>query len=135
MKKKFLNLGEFFKMSSARTRIKIFVEGLGEARGELVSFLAPRTVNMLIRKLPFEGKAVNQNGNVYFPISIRMGVEKGKNLVEPGMLGYWPQADSFCVFYSKLKLYNLVNIVGKIVENLEIFKLVKNGSIIKVEKL
>jgi len=120
--------------SFSRTNIKIVVENLGESKGELILFLAPKTVNMIVKSLPLEGKAVNLNGKVYFLTPIKTGVEKGKSIVEAGTLAYWPQANAFCIFYEKSKPCSQVNVVGKITENLQIFRNVKNGNIIKVEK-
>jgi hypothetical protein len=37
-------------------KIKFLIEGLGEAEGELVRFLAPRTIDTIVRKLPIEGR-------------------------------------------------------------------------------
>jgi hypothetical protein len=41
----------------SRIKIKFVIEGLGEAEGELVRFLAPRTIDTIVRKLPMEGRA------------------------------------------------------------------------------
>lgn len=119
---------------SSRINIKIVVENLGESKGELILFLAPKTVNLIVRSLPLEGKAVNLDGKVYFLTQIKTGVEKGKNIVEAGTLAYWPQANAFCIFYEKSKPCSQVNVIGKVKENLEIFRNVKNGSIVRVKK-
>jgi hypothetical protein len=41
----------------SRVKVKFIIEGLGEAEGELVRFLAPRTIDTIVRKLPVEGRA------------------------------------------------------------------------------
>ena len=41
----------------SRIKVKFIIEGLGEAEGELVRFLAPRTIDTIVRKLPVEGRA------------------------------------------------------------------------------
>lgn len=38
----------------SRVKIKFLIEGLGEAEGELVRFMAPRTVDTITRKLPLK---------------------------------------------------------------------------------
>ena len=40
----------------SRIKIKFLIEGLGEAEGELVRFLAPRTIDFIVRMLPLEGR-------------------------------------------------------------------------------
>jgi len=45
----------------SRVKVKFVIEALGEAEGELVRFLAPRTVDTIVRKLPVEGVRKNDN--------------------------------------------------------------------------
>jgi len=66
----------------SRVKVKFTVEGLGEAEDELVRHLAPITVSMVVRKLPFEGRAALWKEEVYFEIPVRMGEEKAKSVVE-----------------------------------------------------
>ena len=68
--------------SLARFPIKILVEGVGEARGELVSFYAPRTVEAILRRLPIEGRAAIWKEEVYFEIPVKIGGEKSRPTVE-----------------------------------------------------
>lgn len=119
----------------SRIKIKFIIESLGEAEGELVRFLAPRTVDTIVRKLPVEGRAALWKEEVYFEIPIKMGEEKAKPIVESGTIAFWPMGSALCVFYGKSQPYSPVSILGKITSNLEIFKQVKSGLTIKVELL
>ena len=119
----------------SRIKIKFIIESLGEAEGELVRFLAPRTVDTIVRKLPVEGRAALWKEEVYFEIPIKMGEEKAKPTVESGTIAFWPMGSALCVFYGKSQPYSPVSILGKITSNLEIFKQVKSGLTIKVELL
>lgn len=119
----------------SRIKIKFIIESLGEAEGELVRFLAPRTVDTIVRKLPVEGRAALWKEEVYFEIPIKMGEEKAKPTVESGTIAFWPMGSALCVFYGKSQPYSPVSILGKITNNLEIFKQVKSGLTIKVELL
>ena len=116
----------------SRVKIKFLLEGLGEAEGELVRFLAPRTVDTIVRKLPIEGRAALWKEEVYFEIPIKMGEEKAKPTVESGTIAFWPMGGALCVFYGKSQPYSPVSILGKITSNLELFRQVKSGSTIKV---
>jgi hypothetical protein len=113
-------------------KVKFNIEGLGEAEGELVRFLAPRTIDYIVRKLPIEGRAALWKEEVYFEIPIKMGEEKAKPTVETGTIAFWPMGGALCVFYGKSQPYSPVSILGKITNNLEIFRQVKSGTIIKV---
>ena len=119
----------------SRVKIKFIIEALGEAEGELVRFLAPRTIDTIVRKLPVEGRAALWKEEVYFEIPIKMGEEKAKPTVELGTIAFWPMGSALCVFYGKSQPYSPVSILGKITSNLEIFKQVKSGATIKVELL
>ncbi|MDR0373433.1 MAG: hypothetical protein LBI79_07760 [Nitrososphaerota archaeon] len=116
----------------SRIKIKFLIEALGEAEGELVRFLAPRTIDTIVRKLPMEGRAALWKEEVYFEIPIKMGEEKAKPTVEEGIIAFWPMGSALCVFYGKSQPYSPVSILGKITSNLELFKQVKSGSTIKV---
>jgi len=120
--------------SLARFPIKILIEGVGEARGELVSFYAPRTVEAILRRLPIEGRAAIWKEEVYFEIPVKIGGEKSKPTVEKGTIAYWPMGSALCIFYGESQPYSPVNMIGKIAENLDLFKGVKSGTKIRVEK-
>ena len=118
--------------SVSRVKVKFVIEGLGEAEGELVRFLAPRTIDTIVRKLPMEGRAAIWKEEVYFEIPLKMGEEKAKPTVEEGTIAFWPMGSALCVFYGKSQPYSPVSILGKITGNLDLFKQVKSGSTIKV---
>lgn len=120
--------------SVSRIPVKIVLEGLGEAEGELIRFLAPRTVGAILRKLPVEGRANVWKEEVYFEVPIKMGNEKAKKIVERGVMAYWPLGNSICIFFGETQPYSPVSVIGKINKNLELFGKVKNGMKIKIEK-
>jgi hypothetical protein len=119
----------------SRIKVKFIIEGLGEAEGELVRFLAPRTVETIVRKLPVEGRAALWKEEVYFEIPVKLGEEKAKPTVETGAIAFWPMGSALCIFYGKSQPYSPVSILGKITQNLELFNQVKSGTKIKVEQL
>lgn len=119
----------------SRIKVKFIIEGLGEAEGELVRFMAPRTIDTIVRRLPVEGRAALWKEEVYFEIPVKMGEEKAKSTVENGTIAFWPMGSAICIFFGQTQPYSPVNILGKITKNLELFKQVKSGTIIKVELL
>ena len=119
----------------SRVKVKFIVEGVGEAEGELVRFMAPRTVDLIVRRLPIEGRAALYKEEVYFETPIKMGEEKAKGTVENGTIGFWPMGSAICIFYGKTQPYSPVSILGKITANLQLFKDVKSGTKIRVESV
>ena len=117
-----------------RVPIKFLIDGVGEAEGELIRHLAPRTVDTITRKLPIEGRAALWKEEVYFEIPIKMGDEKARSRVEKGTIAFWPMGNALCIFYGETQPYSPVNIVGEVTGNLEIFSHAKSGTRIKVEK-
>lgn len=121
--------------SISRIPIKFVIEGVGEAEGELVRYLAPRTVDAVTKALPIEGRAALWKEEVYFEIPVRMGEEKAEPTVEKGVIAYWPMGKALCIFYGESQPYSPVNVVGKVTKNLEIFERVESGAKIRVEKI
>jgi len=120
--------------SVSRLPVKFILESVGEAEGELIRHLAPRTVDAIVKKLPTEGRAAIWKEEVYFEIPVKMGEEKARSKVEKGDLAFWPMGNAFCIFYGDSQPYSSVNIVGKVTKNLELFAGVKSGSVIRVER-
>ena len=119
----------------SRIRVKFLIESLGEAEGELVRFMAPRTVDTIVRKLPVEGRAAIWKEEIYFEIPIKMGEEKAKPTVETGAIAFWPMGSALCVFYGTSQPYSPVSILGKVTKNLDLFKQIKSGTRVRVEAL
>jgi hypothetical protein len=116
-------------------KVRLIAESVGEAEGELVRFHSPMTVDNLARALPFEGRAARWKEEVYFETPVKMGSEKAKSKVEVGTMAYWPMGSALCVFYGPTDPYSPVNVVGKITANLEMFRSLKSGTKIRVEKV
>ena len=120
--------------SSSRIPVKFFVQGLGEADGELVRFRAPRTVDALVRKMPLEGRAALLKGGFYFAVPLQMGLEKPVKTVSSGTIAFWPLGSALCLFYDDAPTYSPVNVVGNASFN-EVYREVQMGTIIRVEKV
>ncbi len=118
-----------------RYKIRLIAESYGEAEGEMIRFQSPMTVDNLAKALPFEGRAAKWREEIYFETPVRLGAEKPRPKVEVGTIAYWPMGSALCIFYGPTDPYSPVNIVGKIVSNLEMFRTVKSGTKIRVEKI
>ena len=122
-------------LSVSRVPIKFVIEGVGEAEGELIRHLSPRTAGAILRTLPVEGRAALWREEVYFEIPVKAGEEKAKAIVEKGDIAFWPMGSALCIFYGESQPYSPVNLVGRVTKNLEVLPMVKSGAKIRVEKL
>jgi len=120
--------------SLSKTPIKIKISGVGEAGGELVRFSAPLTVETLLRRLPLEGRAHPIAGGCSFIVGIRRGEEKSVRKVELGTIAYWPMGDALCIFHGAVTHTSPVNRIGRVTENLDLFRLIKGGVEIRLER-
>jgi hypothetical protein len=121
--------------SITKVPIKFTIENVGEAEGELIRHLAPRTVDAITKSLPIEGRAALWKEEVYFEIPVKAGDEKAKPTVEKGTIAYWPMGSALCIFFGESQPYSPVNIMGTITKNLEIVAETKSGTRIRVEKI
>ena len=120
--------------SVTKVPIKFTIENVGEAEGELIRHLAPRTVDAITKSLPIEGRAALWKEEVYFEVPVKAGDEKAKPKVEKGTIAYWPMGSALCIFYGESQPYSPVNIMGTVTKNLEIFADTKSGTRVKVER-
>jgi len=120
--------------SPSKTPIRIRVAGLGKAKGELVRFYAPLTVEALLRRLPIEGRAHPLRGGCSFIVGLKRGKEKSVREVRAGTIAYWPQADAVCLFHSDASTYSSVNRVGTVTENLALIREITSGARIRIER-
>jgi hypothetical protein len=123
------------KMSVSRIPIKLLIDGIGTAEGELIRLKSPRTTDAILKALPIEGMSALWQDEVYFDIPIKMGNEKSSPTVEKGDLAFWPMGSAFCIFWGETQPYSPVNLIGKITKNLELFEKVTSGTKIIVEKM
>jgi len=82
-----------------------------------------RTAAFIQGKLPIEAKANLWGDEIYFPIPVEDKLDNGKEVVNIGDLGYWPQGNAFCIFFGptpvssggEIKPASAVNIVGRVI--------------------
>jgi hypothetical protein len=73
---------------------------------------------------------------------VEAGAENPKEVVEMGDLGYWPPGSAFCIFFGRtpasrgdeIRPASPVNVVGRISGDPRIFKKVRGGEKVTLEK-
>jgi len=122
-------------------KIKIITPA-GEVKAELAD-KNPKTAESIWKALPIESEANRWGDEIYFDVPIKVSLENSQQEVEVGDIAYWPPGNAFCIFFgktpvstsSKPKAYSPVNVFGKIIDNAEILKKVKDGDKIIIERL
>jgi hypothetical protein len=118
----------------SRPKVIFSIEGIGDAIGEFHRFASPRTADAILRVLPIGGRVARYGEEVYFQISVKAPSENSRSTVDVGTIGYWPLGNAVCVFYGPTKPYGPVNRLGKINEGLELFRKVKEGTVVTIKK-
>ena len=94
--------------------------------------------------LPIEGRANTWGDEIYFEIPVSMDQETdSRSQVEVGELGYWPIGRAFCIFFGPTpvstdqnpRAYSPVTILGRVLEDATLFRSVKDGNQVKIERL
>ncbi|MFQ6095589.1 MAG: cyclophilin-like fold protein [Candidatus Bathyarchaeia archaeon] len=124
-------------------KIKIVTEATGEVEAELLEDRNPETAKAIWEKLPIEARANRWGEEIYFSIPVYLGEENAQETVELGDLGYWPPGNSFCIFFGptpisrgdEIRPANPVNVFGKLSGDPKVFKKVRSGDRIRIERL
>ncbi|TFH19227.1 hypothetical protein E4H04_00735 [Candidatus Bathyarchaeota archaeon] len=122
-------------------KIKITTSSTGPVDAVL-SEENPRTAKAIYEALPIKGNANLWGDEIYFGIPVEANPENGKSVVELGDLAYWPPGNAFCIFFGptpmsrgdEIRPASAVNVFGKITGDPKIFKKVRNGEQVTIEK-
>jgi len=93
--------------------------------------------------LPIEASANTWGDEIYFSIPVQAESENPVEVVELGDIAYWPPGTAFCIFFgptpasrgSEIRPASAVNPLGKIQGDPRIFKKVRSGEKIRIEKI
>jgi uncharacterized protein len=119
----------------------IFQVGGVQMKGELND--SP-TAQALGRALPLAATVSTWGDEIYFSIPVQADLDDtAREIVEYGDIGYWPRGRALCLFFGptpishpgEIRPASAVNIVGKLRGDIQGLKEVRDGIIIKVEKL
>ena len=101
------------------------------------------SANKIWGALPLSGSANVWGDEIYFEIPVSLKeVSDAQQEVDVGTLAYWPPGCALCVFFGKTpastsdkpKAYSPVNILGSVDGDSKIFKIVKAGDQIVIDK-
>ena len=123
-------------------KIKIFSQSIGEVLAELSEEKNPKTADAIWSALPIKARANRWGDEIYFSIPVKIGEENAQQVVEKGDVGYWPPGNAFYIFFgltpassgNEISAASPVNIFGKILDDSDVFKKVKQGEEIKIDR-
>jgi len=93
--------------------------------------------------LPIEGDAQRWGDEIYFEIPVKEKLDtQARRDMEVGEIAYWPPGKAFCIFFgptpvskgNQPRAASNVNPVGKIMGDATLFRSVKDGEKIRLEK-
>jgi hypothetical protein len=101
-----------------------------------------RTAEAIWKALPVKGFANLWGDEIYFSIPVILTLESGKETVNLGDLGYWPEGNAFCIFFgptpmskgAEIKPASAVTVVGKIIGDATVLKNVTSGTKVVIEQ-
>lgn len=125
------------------TRIEITTEATGRVAGELDEKRNPRTAQDIWNALPIEARANRWGEEIYFEIPVKIQEENSQQDVEIGDLAYWPPGNAFCIFFGRTPVskggkpsaYTPVNVFGRIIGDARVFRKVRDGDPIRIDRL
>ena len=101
------------------------------------------TAERIYDALPLTGHVNVWGDEIYFEIPVSLAeAHDARADVSVGDLGYWPTGKAFCIFYGPTpvstddqpRAYSPVNVFGRIVGDVSIFKGISNGAAIRIDR-
>jgi hypothetical protein len=102
-----------------------------------------KTADAIWQALPLDGNIHTWGEEIYFSIPVKIELEAGQEVVDPGDLGYWPPGSAFCIFFgptpmsrgSEIRAASPVDVFGSLVDDPKVFREVKDGEKVVVERV
>lgn len=113
--------------------------------GDVVAFAElndTATAEAIWNALPIEARASTWGDEIYFSIPVHLDEENAQEVVEKGDLGYWPPGNAFCIFFGRtpasrgdeIRPASPVNVIGRVEDDPTIFKRVRSGEKVVLER-
>jgi len=101
-----------------------------------------QTAQKIWDALPIEARGNTWGDEIYFSIPVHLGEENAQAVVDMGDLGYWPPGNAFCIFFGRtpashgneIRPASPVNVFGKVEGDAKVFKKVRSGTRVNLER-
>ena len=125
-------------MGEATRRVRITA---GSASAE-ATLDGSRTATAVWEALPISAPAQTWGDEIYFDIGLTADPESPLEVVDLGDLAYWPPGHAFCIFFgptpvsrgNECRAASAVNVVGKLQGDPSVFKTVRSGTRVTIER-
>ena len=102
-----------------------------------------RAAAQIWEALPITAAGNTWGDEIYFSIPVDAELENEQDVVELGALAYWPPGKAFCIFFGptpmshgdEIRPASAVNVVGKLLGDVTVFKQVKSGETVTLEQI
>ena len=102
------------------------------------------TADVIWEALPIKGQANTWGDEIYFDIPVFLDPSAGaREAVAVGELGYWPPGHAFCIFFGRTpasrgdepRAASAVNVFGRVAGDATIFRQVRDGAAVFIERM
>lgn len=101
-----------------------------------------RTASAIWNALPLEAKGDAWGDEISFDVGLALAAESPRETVALGALGYWPPGKAFCIFFGatpvsrggEARPASPVNVVGRVVGDPTVFRKVRAGTRVRLER-
>jgi hypothetical protein len=122
-------------------RIRVVTDATGPVEASLTDE-SPETAKAVWEALPIEARANTWGDEIYFGIPVKVGPENPREVVELGDIAYWPPGNAFCIFFGRtpasrgdeIRPASAVNVFGKVEGDPKVFKKVRSGDTVRIER-
>ncbi len=122
-------------------RIRIVTDATGPVEASLTDE-NPVTARKIWEALPVEARANTWGDEIYFGVPVDADPENPREVVELGALAYWPPGNAFYIFFGRtpasrgdeIRPASAVNVFGKVEGDPKVFKKVRSGERVRIER-
>jgi len=116
------------------SRVDCIASVAGKGAGTVAFFrhLAPVTVNVILRSLPFDSRVNLQPSMVCLFTDLKVGVEKPRTKFSRGDVAFLASGGLLCVFLGEVSSDRPLNPVGKIEAGMETFDAIRRGDVVRL---
>ncbi len=122
-------------------RIRVVTDATGAVEASLTDENA-ETAEAVWEALPIEARANTWGDEIYFGIPVKVDPENPREVVGLGDLAYWPPGNAFCIFFGRtpasrgdeIRPASAVNVFGKVEGDPKVFKKVRSGDTVRIER-
>ncbi|MGH7396106.1 MAG: cyclophilin-like fold protein [Candidatus Rokuibacteriota bacterium] len=101
-----------------------------------------QTATAIWTALPLSVAGQTWGDEIYFGIPVKAKAEDVHEVVGMGDLAYWPPGSAFCIFFGRtpasrgdeIRAASPVNLVGRVLGDPTVFKAVRSGTTVRVER-